>query len=210
MPLIWLSLAFIAGIIAADNVTLPTSTWLIFTGVSLFLTLVSFVIRRIRSRNSFVQGSPTFLFTLTPLLLLAFTIGGSRYQISLPDLSDPNFIASHDTNERVSITGVVDLFPDLRDNYLYLRIQTEDVRPYGTTTQREPIYGLLLVRLNPEKIYRYGDRLLLHGFLETPPEAEDFSYREYLARQGVYSYMGSARATLIESNHGNPFWAAIY
>lgn len=29
----------------------------------------------------------------------------------------------------------------------------------------------------------------LHGFLETPPEAEDFSFREYLARQTIYNYM---------------------
>jgi competence protein ComEC len=72
------------------------------------------------------------------------------------------------------------------------------------------VRGLVLVRLDPDAFFHYGDRLLLHGFLETPPTADDFSYRDYLARQGVYSYMGNARATRIESGQGNPFWAAIY
>ncbi len=213
MPLLWLSLAFLAGIIIADNVALPTTTWLILAGVVSVVAAAWQIIKYLRARRiPQPPGAPVSSpFTLTPLLLVALTLGGFRYQSSLPDLSDPSFIASHnDTGERVSITGVVDSFPDLRDNYLYLRIQTEDIRPYGTTTQREPIHGLLLVRLDPENLYRYGDRLQLHGFLETPPEAEDFSYREYLARQGVYSYMGSARATLLESDQGNPFWAAIY
>ena len=34
MPLLWLSLAFIAGIIVADNVDVPVKTWLIFAGMA--------------------------------------------------------------------------------------------------------------------------------------------------------------------------------
>jgi hypothetical protein len=67
-------------------------------------------------------------------------LGGIRYQYALPDLSDPNFIASkNDKGERASIIGVMVDFPDRRDNSLYLRIQTEDIRPYGTTTQHQPL-----------------------------------------------------------------------
>ena len=211
MPLLWLSLAFLTGIIIADNAALPVSTWLIFAGCSFGLAGIIFVYRRLKTRHAFDQESPSFLSPLVPLLLMAMTLGGLRYQISLPDLNDSTFIAAHnDSGDHITLTGLVVSFPDLRDNYLYLRIQTEDIRPYGTTTQREPLHGLLLVRLDPEKIYHYGDRLQLKGFLETPPEAEDFSYREYLARQGVYSYMGSARAFLLETDQGNPFWSAIY
>ncbi len=211
MPLLWLSLAFIAGIIIADNAVLLTATWLILAGVALGLSSLVFITQRIKKRRSFGLEAPSPWSSLAPVLLLVATLGGIRYQTSLPDLNDPNFIASHnDTGERVSIMGVIDSFPDLRDHSLYLRIQTEDIRPYGTTTQHEPLYGLLLVRLDPVEGYQYGDRLLLHGFLETPSEAQEFSYREYLARQGVYSYMGGGRATRIESGQGNPFWAAIY
>ena len=211
MPLLWLSLAFLAGIIIADNVALPTTTWLIFAGVALGLSFLFFLFQTIRVRRAYGVETSSTRITLIPVILLAITLGGIRYQSSLPDLNDPNFIASHNDNgERVSMIGIVDAFPDIRDTFIYLRVKTEDIRPYGTTTQHEPVYGLLLVQLDPGKYYRYGDRLLLDGFLETPPEAQDFSYREYLARQGIFSYMGNGRAILIESDQGNPFWGVIY
>jgi len=67
-----------------------------------------------------------------------------------------------------------------------------------------------LVRLAPEKQFHYGDRLQLHGTVETPPEAEVFSYNEYLSRQDIYSPLGYGKATLIERRQGNPFRSAIY
>jgi hypothetical protein len=35
--------------------------------------------------------------------------------------------------------------------------------------------------------YRYGDRTRAEAKLQTPTDMGDFSYRDYLARQGVYS-----------------------
>jgi len=121
MPLLWLSLAFIAGIIIADNVDLPVTTWLILAVVSLALWLLILFIQWIMARRAFVQESDSPLFTLSPLLLLALTLGGLRYQVFLPNLTNPNFIASqNDTGEHVTLTGVVDSFPDICDTYLYL------------------------------------------------------------------------------------------
>ena len=219
MPLLWLSLAFIAGIVIADFTSLPTSSWLILAGVTLAVTCLNFIIRRARVRRGYAPSTSTSLIFLLPLLLFFLILGGLRYEVSLPDLKDPSFIASHnDSGQRVSVIGVVDSFPDKRDRYLSLKIQTEDIRPYGTTTQHQPVHGVLLTRLDPEMRFRYGDRLLLHGYVETPPVStisggtgsEVFSYRKYLARQGIYSYMGSARAILIESDQGSLFWSAIY
>ena len=214
MPLLWLSLAFIAGIVIADFTSLPTSSWLILAGVTLAVTCLNFIIRRARVRRGYVPSTPSSLLFLLPMLLFFLILGGLRYEVSLPDLKDPSFIASHnDSGQRVSVIGVVDSFPDKRDRYLSVKIQTEDIRPYGTTTQHQPVHGVLLTRLDPEMRFQYGDRLLLHGYVETPPVStisggtgsEVFSYRNYLARQGIYSYMGSARAILIESDQGSFF-----
>ena len=211
MPLFWLSLAFLLGIISANAVTLPLTTWLIFAGVAFGLALLAGFVRRLRFRRGVVQTQRSFSGSLVPLLSVAFALGGWRFQVSLPDFTDPHFIASHNDNaERISLTGVVVSFPDVRDNFTYVRLSAEDLRPYGTTTQHTSVYGLVLVRLEAGENPQYGDRLLLHGYLETPPEAEDFSYRDYLARQGVYSYLNTPRVILLESDQGNPFWAAIY
>ena len=72
------------------------------------------------------------------------------------------------------------------------------------------VNGLLLARVNENQTYHYGDIVRLRGRLQTPPENEDFSYRDYLAREGILSYMPSADATLLPGSGGNPIVAFIY
>jgi len=118
MPLFWLSLAFLLGIIIASVATLPLTTWLIFAGVAFGLALLTGFVRRFRVRRGIVQTQRSFLGSLALLLCVAFALGGWRFQVSLPDFTDPHFIATHnDTAERISLTGVVVSFPDVRDNF---------------------------------------------------------------------------------------------
>jgi hypothetical protein len=46
MPLLWLSIAFIAGIITANAFTLPTATWLILAGIALILSILRLLLKR--------------------------------------------------------------------------------------------------------------------------------------------------------------------
>jgi hypothetical protein len=48
------------------------------------------------------------------------------------------------------------------------------------------------------------------GDLETPPTYQDFSCREYLARQHVYSIVSWPRIELLETGQGSPFWSSLY
>jgi competence protein ComEC len=48
------------------------------------------------------------------------------------------------------------------------------------------------------------------GDLETPPIYEGFSYRDYLARQGIYSIISRPHIELMAAGQGSPFWAALY
>ena len=169
MPLFWLSLAFLMGIIVANKAALPGSTWLILASGAFGLAVLGWFIWRLRIRQGFARPQRSIYGSLALVLLVTFFLGGWRFQACLPDLADPNFVASHnDTAERLSITGVVMSFPDVRDSFTYVRLAAEDLRPYGTTTQHTKVEGLVLVRLEAGAIPRYGDRLLLHGFLETP------------------------------------------
>jgi competence protein ComEC len=58
--------------------------------------------------------------------------------------------------------------------------------------------------------WSYGDRVVLEGALETPPSNEEFSYRDYLARTGVYSFMPNAAGAVLESGHGSPLLRALF
>jgi len=210
MPLIWLSTAFNAGILLADTFSLPTPTWLILAGVSVGLALARLLVMRLPSRR---QDTRRFSFSIPipiPILLLTLTLGAARYQSSLPDLSDPQFIAHYnDTGQTMVVTGVVNDFPDQRDTFTNLRIETERLHPTNAVTAK-PVQGLMLARITSDKKFHYGDRIVLRGQLLTPPEHEEFSYREYLARKGIYSYMPRNSAWVLETGHGNPIMRGIF
>lgn len=138
----------------------------------------------------------------------ALCLGAARFQRTVPEVT-PSFIAWYnDRDYETLITGVVADFPDVRDTYQNLRIQVESVDTGNL--QPLPVSGLVLARLPDDETYRYGERLRLRGLLETPPENEDFSYRDYLARYGIHSLMKSAEATRLPGRGGNPFLAAVY
>ena len=214
MPLLWFSIAFISGILIAANFSLPTRSWLILSGASLTLSLLRFIIKRLQSKS---QRAPRFTFPPDlklplplPLILLSLTLGAARYQSSIPNIQDTGFIAHYnDTGTTMVVTGIVSNFPDVRDTYTNLRIESEQLRPDNSTIHTE-VQGLLLARVSNENQFEYGDRVVLRGQLQTPPEHEEFSYREYLAHQGIYSYMSYTRTGLLESGVGNPFMQSIF
>ncbi|HCK65015.1 MAG TPA: hypothetical protein DHW49_02015, partial [Anaerolineae bacterium] len=55
-----------------------------------------------------------------------------------------------------------------------------------------------------------GERLRIRGQLQTPPENEDFSYKDYLARQSIYSYVTKSEVTRLPGNNGNIISTQIY
>ena len=209
MPLLWLSLTFIAGILLAANVFVSTNTWLVIASIAFILAI---------TRSLWLQTSNRIFgprFNVIPLpipvLILAVTLGAARFQHSLPNLSDTNFIANYnDTENKLVVTGVIEAFPDKRDTYTNLRIESESLHPYGTITQRREIYGLLLARIDQHADLHYGDRVTITGYLETPSHHEEFSYRDFLKRQGIYSYISRAKVTVLESNLGSPLLQVIY
>ena len=144
-------------------------------------------------------------------LLAALALGAARYQYALPDLADPGFVpAYNDQDRRVEVEGILVEPPDLRDRYTNLRLRVDRLRPLDGGALFMPVSGLVLARAAAGSDWQYGDRLRLRGRLETPPEDEEFSYRDYLARQGVYSYMRYAAAERVGVKQGNYLLAAIY
>jgi competence protein ComEC len=234
MPLFWLSLAFLAGICLAaglrsSGASLPAWVWLALAGVILGL---HWLLRRIFPQAAInIQSSlatvslgiirkvsSNFTWPHLPLpffvLLAVLALGAARYQYALPDLHDPSMIASYnDRQDDYVVIGVVTEPPDVRDTYTNLRVRAEQIRP-AQGGDYTPVEGLLLVQVLPQmqsqQDWRYGDRVLLEGRLETPPEDEEFSYRDYLARQGVYSLMPFARLGLVRGGQGNPLFSMVY
>ena len=201
MPLLWLSLVFLAGILAADHWDLPLKTWLILAGVLLLVSLLL----RILSRRTHLSIASALLFI--PILLTSFSLGAARYRVSIPRL-DASYIAWYnDRPYELLVTGVLADPPDERDTYTNLRIRVTGVFSDGEIL---PVDGLLLARFLPGGEWHYGDVVRLRGHLKTPPEFEDFSYRDYLARQGILTYMPDATVWRMPYTDGNPVLRLVF
>src|SRR5215207_7028419 len=201
LPLMWFSLAFLAGIVLARLVSLHIFVWIGLFVISDFLLIASRLIARR------LPSLPFFFSPFAFVLLLALFLGAARYQFSVPRFNAFHIAFYNDRDYDLLITATPSEPPDYRDNYTNLRV---DVSNVDTGDGDLPAEGLLLVRVSNNQVFHYGEILRLRGKLKTPPESEDFSYRDYLAAQHIHSYMSSAEVTILPGTGGNPFSRAMY
>lgn len=195
LPLLWFSLAFVAGIVLASLLLLPLWIWLLLAAL---VAAASFVLRR--------QAAWLLLGGLAAAC--ALLLGASRYQSAQPNFGPADLAYYNDGEDRVEVRGLVARPPLPHDSYLQLTLEAEQLTLKDGAGR--DVTGLVLVRVSPGSKIEYGDRLLVYGQLLTPEDGEDFSYREYLARGGIYSLVPYASAVRLESGQGNLFWATLY
>lgn len=194
MKLFLLGMMWLLGITAGRHLTLTGWQWLtLAAGAFLFALLFR--------RNQLHR----WLF----LLLIPVCLGAARY---LPSeiMRQPGQIAFYnDLEVKATVTGVVVEDPDVRDRYTALVLSVERVRiPQMEITKT--VEGRILVRASRLIDWRYGDWVHAEGMLETPPEMDGFSYREYLGNQGIHSLMPTAYVKKIGSDQANPILSMIF
>ncbi|MBE0671137.1 MAG: ComEC/Rec2 family competence protein [Anaerolineales bacterium] len=199
MPLLWISLSFIAGIALASVFSLPVWAWILISVV--FFLLFLFL------RNRTLQVASFTLPPLTLILPVFLFLGSAYYQFRQPNINAFHIAFYNDRNYDLLITGSLAEPPDYRDNYTNLKLKVEAV---DTGSGDLPVSGFILVRVPVNEEYEYGERVRVRGQLKTPPENEEFSYRDYLARSNVYSYMTIAEVTRLPGNGGNIVFIPIY
>jgi competence protein ComEC len=193
MTLFWLGTAWLAGIAAGKLFGLQIWQWLVLAVIALAASLV---FRRERGWR--------WLFACAAVAAM----GASRLRAAIPTVGPDHIANYNDSGQNLTITGVIVDFPDVRDSYVGLRVEGETLgSAWGESRE---IHGLVLVRAPRFADYAYGDRVRVSGFLETPPEFEDFSYRDYLARQGVHSLMNRVSVERLASRQANPFLQLIF
>jgi Domain of unknown function (DUF4131) len=212
MPLLWLSLAFLIGIALAASLPLKAAGWLILAGGAVLLAVLRPLSRRVNIPttgalqqinqritpffNQIHLGIPWFA------LLLTIALGGLRFQLRQPDLSDPGHIVAYNDNEILyQVEGMLLAPPELRDGRADLRLRAARLIHVDHGAEM-PVSGLLLAIIWNPQDWHYGDRLRLQGYLETPASGEAFDYRQYLARQGIYSTMQSEQIDLLARDQG--------
>ncbi len=142
------------------------------------------------------------------IALLAALLGGMRAAAAQPSF-DENDLATYNDRGVVTLTGVIDDYPDRRDMFVNLRVRAETLEA-GWTAGPTPIEGVALVRADRLTEYRYGDRLEVRGELQAPPEFVTFNYRDYLAGKGVHSIIDRPRIERAARDQGSPIFAVLF
>lgn len=192
MLLVYLGIAWFCGLWLASVLTLDWRVWLAL-GVGGLVTAVL-----LRRRQKFSWGAAC---------VGVLALGGMRYATAVPLINEQH-IAYYNGSRSVTITGLVVDEPDVSDRFVNLRVEVDSIQVSGGA--QLPMQGTVQVQTYRFPVINYGSRLRVTGILETPPEDETFSYRAYLARQGIHSLMSLPNVTVLAENEGNPLYRAIF
>ena len=205
MPLLWLSLGFLAGIMLADGSTLP---WPVWAAAALLFFALSFLEKRLNAPAWLLQWRKHSRVTLC--LLLAAVCAGAARAVPAFNASQPGAFGSDDlayyNGAPLHWTGRVDAPPEQLDNATRLQVRAVARIAEG---EEIPLHGAALVTVLPGGDWAYGDRIDLYGTPAQPGENEEFSYRRYLAIHGIHStlYYPSIRRI---GQGGAPIPHAVY
>jgi competence protein ComEC len=195
-PLVLVAVAWLAGLVVAREFLVPAGVGPGLPAALSVICVAAILLWR-KDRSMRIWGT----------CALALVLGAFRYQVSLPDRADPGFIAYYNEQGWASVEGTVQRYPDVRDTWTNLSLRVDQIELEG---EWRPVHGTILVRAQRFPEYHYGDRLRVAGQLETPPELEGFSYRDYLERKGVYSLIARPQIEFLAAGQGSPFWSGIY
>lgn len=202
LPLFWLSLAFLGGIITA-NLTVPNPPFIysLFIAAALLLGVEVYLARH----SHYLEARMKYLPLPVGLLPLIFALGMLRVQTAhfMPTDKDVSWY-----NERGETTLIARVIapPVTGDRFSQVRVEAEQI----IFDQPLKVNGMVLVWLPNSHTIAYGERLRLVGELQTPSDNEDFSYKDYLSRQAIHSLMAFPKISRLQKNAGNWLFAAIY
>lgn len=200
MPFFWLGLAAVLGPFAAEELNFPWFWWAVLGLGALLFTVLT---RRPPQNVQTVRRFPA------ALALAAFSLTAMLYLLSLPQ-AEPNNLLYYHNRGKVSITALVVVPPEMKQNSLQILVESRTLRAEDLAVREPEVKGKIIFYLPLGTEVRYGDVVEIKGELLPPDEGIDFSWREYLKHQGISSTMEFPGFHLVERDQGNPLRAVLY
>lgn len=155
-----------------------------------------------------------FLRCRSTVIILAavFTLGALRYAVNCQ--INPDDIC-HSVNRLSAFQGIITTDPEHRPNGVRAVLSVERINMRGTWHRAS---GSVMLNLyNCKKLdLKYGDRVRISTYAYTPREPSnpgEFSWKDYLARQGIYtcsSVRNTRQIRIVERNAGNYVLAVAF
>lgn len=187
--LFYLSLSFIIGIGLESIIKIPQFILWIFLASAIILILVPEIV------SFFPRDKKLIIYSWAVIwgfCLMFFVIGILRLQISEFNVASDELSKFND-KEEIILEGTIVGEPVLKDNSQRLKIHpveyAEGVDSSGQFNWVKVENSTILATVSRYPEYKYFDKLKITGKLQTPMETEDFSYKNYLLKDHIYSVM---------------------
>ena len=203
MPIFWLSLAVITGIVCASLLNFSSFIWFLFGSIFFLVGILEFFIFRNKHHpllSSRLYRIPVFFF------LCAMFIGGARFQSSIPEVHSNNLLHYVDY-PAVTLTGVIRSDPNRTTRFTTAILQSESIAIDGKPTSVEGDVALLF----PSGFdIRYGDRLKMTGRITRTFSEDTLPTTSYLARNGRFVQMAFPEIETLSYKNGSKTLEMIY
>ncbi len=179
---LYFCLSFIAGIFLNSIIQVPQLLMLGF--LILGIILISVLWKR---KKIVVIG----------FCLIFLVLGIWRHQQTELRIMNYESMGYNNLEEKVTLIGTVVKEPDIRERSVKLTVEVENIN------------GKILVTTGRYPGYKYGDKLKIIGELKTPVVFEDFNYKDYLKKEGIYSVIYYPKIELIAGGRASVVYAKI-
>ena len=221
MTLFYLALAYLFGIMAgrllldAAGVTCALSGWLWLAPLALLPATLLLFQWRIKRRApaallwpvaaGFVLPARGVDPALVAAVALCLAAGGLRYagqpytRCWTPDdlayYNLPPDAAFDRSAPRATVRGYISSYPLVQDTEQEMVVTATAIEVEGSL---RPVAGQARLKTGTRQRHAYGQPVRMEGRLVKPPDLEDFSYREYLARKEIHSLIYSPRLDVLD------------
>jgi len=187
-------LSFIAGIFGGSIIFLPHKyLW----GLLLFCSLIIL----------FSLFKNYRLITFLSFCLVFVLLGVLHYQIFNLGIAIKNNSLKEYQEKEITLVGKILTEPDIREKSVQLLVNAQNLIIGKDIIETS---GKILVKANKYPEYNYADVLLLTGLLKIPEEFEDFNYKDYLAKKGIFFVMDWPDIKIIQKNNYSNWWQFSY
>ena len=224
MPLLWISLSFLVGLIfqQMSSFLIPS----IIAGLALIYFLIqvlpfSWITHfswlekfRVEEKIYFTPQSPFSprpnypKQVLLPTMLIFAFIGLLLSHISLPNGDSQQLATYNDQYKNIHMIGIVDSLPHQTENATSIFVKMKEICLPSETCKE--VTGRAYLVVNGSFNFSYGDKISITGNLTSPENYESFSEINYLKSKRVFSKIAFPSLSLIEINQGNPIKSVLY
>jgi len=195
-PLVLVTVAWVSGILLAQAFSVPP-VWLLLSLPCAATLVLGWGDQRWARRGA--------------AMLIAVSLGAGRLLLAQPQTTPvqttpaqtqvAHVVAYVDSGD-IELEGVVVVDPDRRATETRLQIDAVEIAAVGQALRN--VEGQILLIAPAYTDVKYGDRIRVSGSLTLPPVFDTFSYRDYLARQGIFALLRSDQVDVVASNQANP------